>query len=247
MVHKIEAYLVAILILLQRNELQKKFQSRILSQIERYSFGSLSLIRVLIQALNSQSVIQAYEMGELLQSQTRDICEAIELWGVTGSESFSVADIGSGMGGYHKDWLRQYPNGSVFLIDQSKFNYSALLYGHGRANRHYNSLRLAKKYLLSDLGIHPSQINLVDKRFLERVFDRSPIVVSFFSLGFHYPLEIYWEEIWDHSAVEVLILDIRTNSESEIFLDHKLTSGYEARVVSNHKRSTRYRITKKIE
>ena len=247
MLQKIEAYLIATLVLLQRTELQKKFESRLLSQLDKYSGGSLPLLRVLVQAMKCQSVMRAYEMGDLVQRQTKDICDVINLCGVSSNDSFSVADIGSGIGGYHAGWLKQYPNGSVFLIDQSTFNFSALLYGHGKANRHYNSLSLAKKYLLSSLEIEPIQVQLVDKRYISGVFDRCSIVVSFFSLGFHYPLEIYWEEIWNDSAVKVLILDIRTNSESQLFLQQKLECGYEARVVSNDVRSIRYRVTQNTE
>jgi hypothetical protein len=246
MIKKIEAYFISILILIQRTELQKKIQSSFLSRVNKYSGGLLYLARVLVQAFDSQSVKDAYEKGDLVQGQAQDIYDLIKQLGADNCGTFSVADIGSGIAGYHKTWLRDFPNGIVVLIDQNRFNVSALLYGHGKPDRHYNNLRLARNYLLSTTDISPNQIQLVDKRFLEGVFERSLIVVSFYSLGFHYPLATYWEDIWANSVVKVLLLDIRTNSESQVFLEQKLLSGFEATVVSKDVRSTRYKVTQKV-
>ena len=247
MLKKFDDYLISILILLQRTELQRKFKPGLFSQMNRYSGGSLSLIQVLVQAANSQSVMKDYAQGEIGQRQEKDIHDEINQSGVTSNDSFCIADIGSGIGGYHKEWLKEFPKGTVFLIDQTRFNISALLYGYGKTNRYYNNLRMAKKYLLSSSTISSNQIQLVDSRYLGGVFQKCSIVVSYLSLGFHYPLEVYWDEIWTDSAVKVLLLDIRANSESQLFLMKKLGSGYEARVVFEDIRSTRYRVTRKLD
>jgi hypothetical protein len=179
----LERYQLSILILLQRTELQRKYKSPLLGQVNILSGGILSFLRVLQQALNHAAVLKAYEDGEMIKKQAFDTRQLIHKMGFTKDSSFRLADIGCGIGGYHRDWLSEYPKGSVLLVDQTKFNFSSLFYGHGKPNRHYNNLRLAKKYLVLPGTIKETQIELVDKRKIEDKLKHCEIVVSFFLLA----------------------------------------------------------------
>ena len=244
MLEKLDSYLLSILILLQRTELQRKYKYNLFSKLNVFSGGLLSLARVLLQALDSSSVLKAYENGELLREQSFEVSQLISKAGFTQNSSFSIADIGSGIGGYHRNWLSDFPNGSVILIDQTKFNFTSLFYGHGKPNRHYNNLRLAKKFLLLSGTVKPAQIDLVDKRKLEGKLNTCEIVVSFFSLGFHYPIETYWDSVWTNTKVKVLLLDVRKNSESEIYLLQNSSHEFEITKISSNVRSARYLVTR---
>lgn len=244
MIEKLDKYLLSILILLQRTELQRKYKSTFFTQLNVLSGGILSLLKVLLQALNTSTVLKAYETGELLREQAFDVSQLIIQTGFTQNSSFSLADIGSGIGGYHRNWLSEFPNGSVLLVDETKFNFSSLFYGHGKPNRHYNNLRLAKKYLVLPGTVKAAQIKLVDKRNIEGMLNSCEIVVSFFSLGFHYSIETYWNTIWTNTKVKVLLLDIRTNSESENFLIQKSIYDFKMTKISSSIRSARYLVTR---
>lgn len=197
-----------------------------------------------MQALDTSSVLKAYETGELIKEQAFEISQLILREGFTRSSLFNVADIGSGIGGYHRNWLSDFPNGSVILVDQTGFNITSLLYGHGKSNRHYNNLRLAKKYLVLQGTVKSDQIKLIDKRNIEGKLNNSEIVVSFFSLGFHYSIETYWSTIWTNTKVKVLLLDIRINSESENFLLLRSAHEFEITKISSSVRSSRYLVTR---
>lgn len=244
MIEKLEKYLLSILILLQRTEIQSKYKSDFISKLNVLSGGILSLVGVLSQALDTSTVFKAYETGELIKEQAFEINRLILREGFTQNSYFNIADIGSGIGGYHRNWLSDFPNGSVTLVDQTKFNITSLLYGHGKPNRHYNNLRLAKKYLVLQGTVKPAQVKLIDKRNIVGKLDNSEIVVSFFSLGFHYSIETYWSTIWTNTKVKFLLLDIRTNSESENFLLLKSTHDFEITKISSNVRSDRYLVTR---
>ena len=63
-------------------------------------------------------------------------------------KNLTILDIGVGIGGYHKKWVREHSNNStLYLMDNSEFNIRALSYGHGCSDRYYNSLFLAKNFL----------------------------------------------------------------------------------------------------
>lgn len=238
-----EKYLVSFLILTQRAELQKKFTSFFLYKLNGKLGNILNFFWILIQSFNSTSILKKYESSLGILDQELTIYQLFDKLRFTSDTFFSIADIGCGIGGYHKNWLGKFPNSTIYLIDQSKFQITALLYGHGKENRHYNNLNLAKKYLLLNANISENQIKLVEKTSLNQQDNDFMIVVSFYSLGFHYPLETYWEFIWSSGKVKFLIVDIRLNSESEKFLGQKLVEGFFMSPIAFHVRSTRYLIS----
>ena len=239
---KIDSYMLAILILLQRTDIQRKFKSSILSKIDKIFGGVLSLSRVLTQGLQAKRVISSYVLAN--QINVFDINTQISKLGFSKKDSFVIADIGSGIGGYHKEWLRNFPNSAVLLIDQTKFSFTSLFYGHGKSERYYNNLALAKKFLLYGGHVTPKQIHLIDTRSYKEKFEDSEIVISFISLGFHYPLETYWDRIWSSPKVQILLLDVRIDSQSEKFLLEELNIEFRGEKISSSTKSHRWAVSR---
>jgi hypothetical protein len=239
---KIDSYILAVLIQLQRTDIQKKFKSPLIIRIDKVLGGVLSLSRVLTQGLNTTRVINSYIQANKIN--VFDINTQISKLGFSKNDSFVIADIGSGIGGYHKEWLRNFPNSAALLIDQTKFSFTSLIYGHGKSERYYNNLTLAKKFLLQGGSVTPKQIHLMDTRNHDGEFGDCEIVISFISLGFHYPLDTYWDRIWSSSKVQILLLDIRINSQSENFLLEKLNLTFSAEKVSSSAKSHRWAVSR---
>jgi hypothetical protein len=246
MKRKIEMYLISILILLQRTELQEKYRSSAIARLNVLTGGILSLLRVLYQGLDSKRIMKLYEDHEQIIEQSSEICDLIKEMGFTKKDEIHVADIGAGIAGYHRKWLSEYPNGVVHLVDRSKFQLRGLIYGHKSANRYYNNLNLAKKYLLLSKQVKPDSILLVDSKSIDYSLGDCQIVISFLSLGFHYPLATYWDSIWANSKVHMLLLDIRTNSASEKYLFENVKDEFKVTLISSVKRSSRFKIERWI-
>jgi hypothetical protein len=159
-------------------------------------------------------------------------------------DSFKVLDIGCGIAGYHRDWLRSRSNSNdhLYLLDSNNFHLSALAYGHGDSKRYYNSLNLAKYFIMQDNDF-ATNIKLLD---IAKSYDfplQIDLVVSFISWGFHYPLSLYWERVLASTKLGgCIMVDIRKDSESERFL--LLRTGIKSKIVYENAKFNRVLITK---
>ena len=135
-------FLIAFLILLQRTEIQKS-NSLIYRKFNRVTKNKFSVINILFQSIWYNKIFYAYEIATVDESDL--LCKLI-------FEEFShkdliILDIGVGIGGYHKKWIREHKNNStLYIMDNSEFNIRALSYGHGSSDRYYNSLFLTKNF-----------------------------------------------------------------------------------------------------
>lgn len=167
----------------------------------------------LIMAVSFKEIFKAY--GENNQQTSRLLQEAIINYKVT-----SVLDIGCGIAGYHSEWMKNM-EGELFLFDKSTFSLSSLRFGMGASERYYNSLKLAKNFLIRH-GIESNRIHTKEagsRKFSDRKYN---LIVSFLYLGFHYDIETYWIDIIYSLADEgLVIIDIRNNSSSHAFIEEQ--------------------------
>lgn len=207
---------IAFLILLQRTGLQKP-RNRLLAKIDfKYFRGILILPSILIQSFNSESVFRNYLQS--VHPESNLLVEQIRL-----APKNRVLDIGCGIAGYHRLWIDNFSSEpkQLYLLDSTNFNLQSLLYGYGKTDRFYNSLKLAKIFIMKDqanLNID-KQIEILEIEENLRLPENLGLVCSFVSWGFHFPLSIYWDEVLRNLVKGGrLIVDVRTNSNEYTFL-----------------------------
>jgi SAM-dependent methyltransferase len=128
----------------------------------------------------------------------------------------SVLDIGSGLGLMNL-FLSNHYDGSVniHLLDKSEIERNIYYGFNSKRTPFYNSLALAKNILIrngvKEKNIHTHEVEEYDSCFEAKKYD---LITSYISLGFHYPLKTYINEIL--SSLKdggVLIIDIRKDTE----------------------------------
>ena len=234
-------FLTAFLILLQRTGIQKS-NSLIYEKFNRVTKNKFSVINILFQSIWYNKIFYDYEIATVDESDL--LCKLI-------LEEFSqkdliILDIGVGIGGYHKKWIREHKNNStLYIMDNSKFNIRALSYGHGSSDRYYNSLFLTKKFL--NIADNP-KVKIESIEIKEEYPGKIPIhldlIVSFISWGFHYSLEEYWDTITQRMSLNtsILLIDLRQNSHSSNFL--KKQNNFTVEVLSSDSKSNRVLVRK---
>ena len=223
-------YSTCLLILLQQTGLQPKI-ARFIPTNSRLN-GVLKLFICCAASVNTTDILEKYKKNN---SHTADFLKELMV-----TEKFeSVLDIGCGIAGYHSRWMLEGV-GDLFLYDSSTFNFASLGYGMGDADRYYNSLTLAKRYLAQQ-GIAMSRIQVIENgqdHFDLRKYD---LIVSFISLGFHYHVVTYWAEIVKSlNKNGMIVLDIRNRSSSHKFIsDKKLLENFSIKSSFDYGKFTR--------
>jgi hypothetical protein len=206
-------YLTAILILFQRTEIQT--HSDFLNKTPQ----KLRFLIVGLQAFNYKKVFKRYEQS--ISSESSLLADIVAN-DFSKSEFVNILDVGCGIAGYHKSYLKlkTCPKVVLYLMDSSDFNFKALRYGHGESDRYYNSLSIAKSFLTQNSDSKNDIIKIeIKKDFPEQLPKNIDIIVSFISWGFHYSLELYWNILFDKmNSNSIMILDVRKESESSFFL-----------------------------
>lgn len=123
----------------------------------------------------------------------------------------NTLDIGSGVGGIDALISEHYDHTiNIHLLDKSKVN-DTIYYGFESETAYYNSLEIAKE-LLKLNHVPTENIVLHDTESLHTCFKKGyyDIVTSFISWGFHYPVAMYLEAVYDSLRQGgVLIMDVR--------------------------------------
>ena len=210
--------LTALLILLQRTEMPIT-NSILIKKFNSLTRNKFNLIIVILKSLGFKEVFKAYE-SEITNESNLLYKLIVEEFP---NRNLNILDIGVGIGGYHRKWIKEnHCNVNLYLMDNSEFNFKALTYGHGDSNRYYNSLSLAKNFLLSienpKVAIDTIEIK---NEYPSKLPDSLDLIVSFISWGFHYPLEEYWSVIMNkmRSSSSLILVDVRKFSPSYSFLE----------------------------
>jgi hypothetical protein len=161
-------------------------------------------------------------------------------------KNLTILDIGVGIGGYHKKWIREHSHSStLYIMDNSEFNIRALSYGHGDSDRYYNSLFLTKNFLNN---VDSSKVKVesieIKKDYPGKIPNHLDLIVSFISWGFHYSLENYWSTIIQRMSLNssIILVDVRKNSQSYSFL--KEQTNFSLEIISSDFKSDRILIRK---
>ena len=133
----------------------------------------------------------------------------------------AILDIGCGVGGIDIFLYQHYIDlcPSMVLLDKTQVS-QPLFYGFQNLPSFYNSLTLAKDFLIQN-GVPPQKIYTEEARHDEPTLfkNKFDLILSIRSWGFHYPVGTYLDGV-DRALAEdgVLILDIRneTGGEDEI-------------------------------
>lgn len=127
------------------------------------------------------------------------------------SKCGSILDIGCGIGGIDILLYHHYgeSNPDLYLLDKSLVN-DSIYYEYEDEGAFYNSLDLAKNTLVEN-GVPSDQIHLLevtDDASIE--VENVDLVISILSWGFHYPVELYLQQVWECLTLGgQVIIDIR--------------------------------------
>jgi hypothetical protein len=219
----------SLLILLQQTSLQK---NRFSTSLPNWLNRLIKYFLILVKALNSSRVFKEYENLVLFNSNY--------LLNFINRSELKVLDIGCGIAGYHKSWLRIY-KGNLTLFDSSTFNFTSLRYGYGSKNRYYNSLNLANRYL-QEFNESNTQIRIIDSKFKSFSDQKYDLIISFLSWGFHFHLNTYWDEAINSLEIGgLIILDIRKFSTSYEFFINNI---YNSNLLVLHEMEINNRVTR---
>jgi len=234
-------FLTALLILLQRTGIQKS-NSILLKNFNRLTKNKFNFINVLFHSLSYNKVFYAYEIETVNESNL--LCKLI--LEEFPEKNLTILDIGVGIGGYHKKWVREHSNSStLYIMDNSEFNIRALSYGHGNSDRYYNSLFLTKNFL-NDVDSSKVKVESIEikKDYPGKIPNHLDLIISFISWGFHYSLEDYWSTIIQKMSLNssIILVDVRKNSQSYSFL--KEQTNFSLEIISSDSKSDRMLIRK---
>ncbi len=160
----------------------------------------------------------------------------------------NILDIGCGVAGIDIMLYRHYSQSGIgsnpylHLFDKTEIN-KKVYYGLEKEAAYYNSLGIAREILIVN-GVEPSHIStqeVTDKPiFPGKRFD---LVISLISWGFHYPINMYIEEVFNSLKIGgMLIVDARKGTDGESMLEKKFGS---LTIISETTKYRRIAVTKK--
>jgi hypothetical protein len=213
-----------------------------LKSINRLTKNKFNIINVLFHSLSYNKLFYAYEIETVNESNL--LCKLI--LEEFPKKNLTILDIGVGIGGYHKKWIREYSkNATLYLMDNSEFNIKALSYGHGSSDRYYNSLFLTRQFLnnFDNSNVKVETIE-IKKEYPGKIPDHLDLIVSFISWGFHYSLEDYWSTITERMSLisSIILIDVRKHSQSYNFL--KAQNNFSLEIVSSNSKYDRILVRK---
>ena len=202
------------LAVLQRIELASPFLLKIRKQFGRYIFSNI----ITRYFLNPKLISQEYY--KMMQEEFLIIKKFI-----SSNDNFFLG-IGSGIGGLELLINQNFKDKNYYFIERNYVS-KKVKYGWGGManNEAYNDLELQMNFLKMN-NMNESQINIYDydKDVLPEIkFD---VVISLFSLDYHYDFNIYIDYLKKVSKPETkLIFDtIRVNYFNKIFKNVKIIS-----------------------
>lgn len=181
-------------------QIVKLFHNRIPRQIYHWLVASEALLR-------KKAIVHDYLLdisGEY---------KVIEEYLPAKCENF--LDIGCGVAGIDVFIYKHYDNRPcAYLLDKSQLEKS-IYYSFKRKGAFYNSLNIAREVLAIN-GIAAEKINLIEANDNNdiNVSKKMDLIISLISWGYHYPVEVYIEQVCEKLNVNgLLIIDIRKQSD----------------------------------
>lgn len=136
----------------------------------------------------------------------------------------NILDVGCGIAGIDVPLYEHYAGDThITLLDRTGVDDAAFSYGMGAEERFYNSLDLARAFLVEN-GVKADHITLMEvvPGFTLPADARFDLVVSLISWGYHYPVATYLDQVYNAlNPGGRVILDIRKGYGSETELERK--------------------------
>lgn len=206
-------------ILFQRTECLYLTKTRLFKLSNKYSPFSLYKPTVKLDAFLRKKSIRSSFSKDLEQ-------EYLSIRSFLPKKCDSVLDIGCGVAGLDVFLTKHYSpkNIVLYLLDKTKTE-KIIYYMFEEKGAFYNSLEIAQKLLLEN-NIKKGNINLIEATGNNEIIIRNKIdiVISLFSWGFHYPISIYLNTVYELlNDRGCLIIDIRKGTDGKKKLKDKFS------------------------
>ena len=105
--------------------------------------------------------------------------------------SKNILDIGCGLGVINIFLNDYYSKKSYFTLIDKNYVDKKVIYGFNKNSESYNKLEITKDFLILN-GFKTEQLQLInaDKNF--EINKKYELIISLFSMGYHYPIENYF-------------------------------------------------------
>ena len=183
---------IAQLIILQRIELASPFLKRLRKLFGRYIFSNFFL----------KYFTNISEIGHKYYSLMKNEYEVIQNFLKPGQ---NILSVGSGIGGLELLVSKKNLNTKVSFVEKNYIS-KKIIYGWDDSNLEaYNNLNLLEEFLLKN-NMEPKSFQIFDfdkDKLPEEKFD---LIISIYSLDFHYNFELYRKYFQEVSNNETIII-----------------------------------------
>ncbi len=219
---------IAHLIVLQRIELAGLFLKKLRKLFGRYIYSNFI----------SKYLININEVGEkyykLMQNEHRIIQNYLK-------PGQNILSVGAGVGGLEILILQNNLNTKVSFVEKNYIS-KKIVYGWDKNNNEaYNSLNLMDKFL-SDNNIKKETFQIFDFDEDELPKEKFDVIISLYSLDFHYDFELYRKYFQQVSNQETVIIfdTIRPEYFEKIFKEVKIIQTNENTVHKSKRIACKY-------
>ena len=206
------------LIIFQRNEILTNFQKKVRKLFGRYLFTQF------FSYFNNLNYVSS-RYYEISQKEYDEIKSHIK------NDNFSLLSIGGGLGGVESIILSQNKNIKVDIIEKN-FVSSKIKYFWNPLEA-YNKLNLTKKFLINNSRYNTNfqVFNFENKENIKKKYD---VIISLFSMDYHYDLEIYKDFLNKNSHKDTIYIfdTIRAQELNNFFQKVKIITIIDIRIHS---------------
>ena len=207
------------LIIFQRNEILTNFQKKVRKLFGRYLFTQF------FSYFNNLNYVSS-RYYEISQKEYDEIKSHIK------NDNFSLLSIGGGLGGVESIILSQNKNIKVDIIEKN-FVSSKIKYFWNPLEA-YNKLNLTKKFLINNSRYNTNfqVFNFENKENFKKKYD---VIISLFSMDYHYDLEIYKDFLNKNSHKDTIYIfdTIRAQELNNFFQKVKIINIIDKRIHSS--------------
>jgi len=207
------------LIMFQRNEILTNFQKKVRKLFGRYLFTQF------FSYFNNLNYVSS-RYYEISHKEYDEIKSHIK------NDNFSLLSIGGGLGGVESIILSQNKNIKVDIIEKN-FVSSKIKYFWNPLEA-YNKLNLTKKFLINNSRYNTNfqVFNFENKENIKKKYD---VIISLFSMDYHYDLEIYKDFLNKNSHKDTIYIfdTIRAQELNNFFQKVKIINIIDKRIHSS--------------
>ena len=202
-------YIMARLIIFQRNEILSKFQKIIRKVFGRYLFTQF------FSYLNNKDVVSK-KYYEICNKEYLFIKDALK-----GKKN--ILSIGGGMGGVESIILSNNDNISLHLIEKNFISKKIKYFWNPKEG--YNKLNLTKEFIISN-SLKTTNFEIFNFENLDKIKKKYDLIFSFYSMDYHFDLNIYKKFFLknSHAGTTYIFDSIRPEKLSKYFKYVKVLS-----------------------